>query len=128
MYCPRSTRAGRGWGWPRKGKGCGSSAMRSSSFSEVVLFSDAETAACRRLVAWALEEDLGTAGDLTSQAVVPADLPGRAVFVARAAGVVAGLPAASLVLAAVDARLSLQPLLADGMRVQSGTQLAMVAG
>ena len=42
------------------------------------MFSAAETDACRRLVDLALEEDLGADGDLTSQAVIPPDLPGRA--------------------------------------------------
>src|SRR5437764_3285 len=48
----------------------------------------AETAAARRLIDLALAEDLGAAGDRTSQATIPPDLPGRAAFVARAPGVV----------------------------------------
>src|SRR5947207_1923268 len=91
-------------------------------------FTADETAACRRLVAMALEEDLGSVGDLTSQAVIPADLDGQAVFVARAAGVVAGLPAVALVLAAVEPRLEFKPLLPDGTAVQPGNGLATVAG
>ena len=39
----------------------------------------------------ALLEDLGRAGDVTTDAIVPPDLAGRAVVVARAAGRVAGL-------------------------------------
>ena len=58
------------------------------------MFTAAEADACRRLLDLALQEDLGANGDLTSQAVIPADLPGRAALVARSAGVVAGLPAA----------------------------------
>src|SRR5436189_39544 len=87
-----------------------------------------EMAACRRLVESALEEDLGSAGDLTSQTIIPWDLQGRGVFVARAPGVVAGLPAVALVLAAVDRLLAFQPLLDDGSRVNPGTQLATVDG
>ena len=56
-------------------------------------FTPAESEAFRRLATWALEEDLGANGDLTSQAIIPADLPGRAVLVARSPGVLAGLPA-----------------------------------
>jgi nicotinate-nucleotide pyrophosphorylase (carboxylating) len=92
------------------------------------VFTAAEAAACHRLIKWALEEDLGTAGDLTSQAVLPADLPGRAVFVTRTAGVLAGLPAVSLVLAAVDSQLTLQPLKHDGDRLAAEDQLAIVSG
>src|SRR5258708_4819637 len=40
----------------------------------------------------ALAEDLGRAGDVTSTATIPEETQARAVVVARAAGVVAGLP------------------------------------
>jgi nicotinate-nucleotide pyrophosphorylase (carboxylating) len=87
-----------------------------------------ETAAARQLIALALAEDLGTAGDLTSQATIPADTPGRAALVARAAGVVAGLPVAALVLEAVDPHVVFTPLVADGTAVTPGTRLATAAG
>ena len=44
-----------------------------------------------RKVAAALEEDLGAAGDITTDAIVPPDAEGRAAIVARKSGVVAGL-------------------------------------
>lgn len=93
-------------------------------------FSPQETAACERLIALALEEDLGAAGDITSKAIIPADLKGQAVFVARAAGVVAGLPAVALVLRAVDPHLQFQTFLdlEDGSRVNKGDRLASLAG
>jgi nicotinate-nucleotide pyrophosphorylase (carboxylating) len=87
-----------------------------------------EAEACRRLVAWALEEDLGALGDLTSQAVIPADLEGQAVFVSRRAGVLAGLPAVEMVLAVLDTRLRLQAYQADGDRLQAGSRIAAVSG
>src|SRR5262249_8926015 len=40
----------------------------------------------------ALAEDLGRAGDVTSVATVPADTTAQGVAVARAAGIIAGLP------------------------------------
>jgi nicotinate-nucleotide pyrophosphorylase (carboxylating) len=92
------------------------------------VFTASEAAACRRLVEWALEEDLGTDGDLTSLAVLPADLQGRAVFVPRTAGVLAGLPAVEMVLAAVDARLQWQPYLHDGDALAPGGRIAAVSG
>jgi nicotinate-nucleotide pyrophosphorylase (carboxylating) len=92
------------------------------------MFTPAESDACARLVEMALQEDLGPAGDLTSQAVIPADLQGRAVFVARAPGVVAGLPAAALVFAAVDPSLKFEPVCRDGTAVQRGDRLATVSG
>jgi nicotinate-nucleotide pyrophosphorylase (carboxylating) len=88
----------------------------------------AETAAAGRLIALALAEDLDTAGDVTSQATIPADAPGRAAVVARAAGVVAGLPVAGLVCAAVDPALTCMPLVADGTAVTPGTRVATMAG
>jgi nicotinate-nucleotide pyrophosphorylase (carboxylating) len=91
-------------------------------------FTPTETTACRRLIEIALEEDLGTVGDLTSQAVIPADLTGRAVVIARAYGVLAGLPAAELAFAAIDPQVVFEPFLADTTTVQPGTQLARITG
>jgi nicotinate-nucleotide pyrophosphorylase (carboxylating) len=93
-----------------------------------VTFTPAEVDACRRLIDLALEEDLGTAGDLTSQAVIPAERTGQAAFVARKPGMLAGLPAAELVCAAVDGRLTFTPLQPDGVSVNPGDRLATVAG
>ena len=91
-------------------------------------FSVDESAACTRLVQLALDEDLGDVGDLTSLAVITEDAQGQAVFVSRAIGVVAGLPAARLVFAQLDPKVSFQELLADGSPIQQGTQLAIVRG
>jgi nicotinate-nucleotide pyrophosphorylase (carboxylating) len=92
------------------------------------VFTAAETAACSRLIALALEEDLDAVGDLTSQAVIPEALSGRAAFVARAPGVLAGLPAAALVCAAVEPRLQVTPLKPEGSAVAPGDHLATVTG
>lgn len=91
-------------------------------------FTAAERAACRKLVDMGLEEDLGTAGDLTSQAVIPLDLLGNAVFVARADGVIAGLPAAEMVCAAIDAALKFRVEVEDGTKVARGFRLATLTG
>jgi nicotinate-nucleotide pyrophosphorylase (carboxylating) len=91
------------------------------------MFTAAENLACRRLVELALEEDVGP-GDLTSQAVIPKGLDGQAVFVARAAGVVAGLPAAAMVFEALDRRVVVGPLVEDGSAVARGARLATVRG
>ena len=91
-------------------------------------FSPAESTACERLVRLALEEDLGTAGDLTSQTVIPVGLAGRAVFVARGPGLVAGLPAAALTFALVDPNVVFTPLVPDGSPVERDTPLARVHG
>jgi nicotinate-nucleotide pyrophosphorylase (carboxylating) len=98
-------------------------------------FTAAETAACCRLIEMALYEDFGTAPwqqfrDATTAWCIP---PGygwnaSAAFVARKAGVVAGLPAVALVLGAVDPQLRLEPVLQDGQSVKAGDVLAHVRG
>lgn len=91
-------------------------------------FTPAESAACGRLVELALAEDLGPTGDRTSLATIPEEATGRAVFVARSEGVLAGLPAVAQVAAAVDHRLSVEFLAADGDRLAPGTRVAVIAG
>jgi nicotinate-nucleotide pyrophosphorylase (carboxylating) len=92
------------------------------------MFSTSEESACRQLIALALVEDLGERGDVTSQAVIPAELRGRAVFRARSPGVVAGLPAAALVVGAVDAAVEFETVAQDGTMVAAGDDLARVTG
>jgi nicotinate-nucleotide pyrophosphorylase (carboxylating) len=81
-----------------------------------------------RLIKLALEEDLGTAGDLTCQAVIPEGMQGRACFVVRKAGVIAGLPMISRVFAAVEPRLNIEVTAQDGEKVIPNTRLATLTG
>jgi nicotinate-nucleotide pyrophosphorylase (carboxylating) len=85
-------------------------------------------AACRRLIELALAEDLGTTGDRTSLATIPAGTQGSAAFVARSPGVVAGLPAAAMVCHAVDPTLAFTVVTGDGSPLERGMRLATVAG
>jgi nicotinate-nucleotide pyrophosphorylase (carboxylating) len=78
------------------------------------------------LVQAALAEDLGRAGDVTSQACVAADARLRAVFVARKPGVVAGLSCARLAIAALDPTADFKAVAEDGARVAAGGKLAWV--
>src|SRR5689334_19559409 len=80
------------------------------------------------IVARALREDLGSEGDVTSRASLPAGLVSRARVEGRAAGVVAGLPVAARVAAAVDGRLRFDPRIGDGEALEPGTVLATVEG
>jgi nicotinate-nucleotide pyrophosphorylase (carboxylating) len=50
----------------------------------------------------ALLEDLGRAGDLTTDAIVPASARAETALVARQPGIVAGLDAASLAFRLID--------------------------
>jgi nicotinate-nucleotide pyrophosphorylase (carboxylating) len=95
---------------------------------ERIVFTPEETEACRRLATLALDEDLGAAGDVTSEILIPAERIGVAVLVARQAGVLAGLQAAELTFALVDPTLLFEAVCGDGARVQAGDRLAVVSG
>ena len=76
------------------------------------------------LVRRALDEDLGDGIDVTSLATVPFDLEGVADFVARADGVVAGLPVVRAVLEIVsDDSVVIDGYKHDGDRVRAGDRL-----
>ena len=78
------------------------------------------------LRAW-LREDLGQ-GDLTSLLVVPEDIEGEAVILAKEGGVLAGLWVAERGFALADPRTAFAPLVAEGARVAKGTEVARVRG
>ena len=88
----------------------------------------AEAASADALIRLALAEDLGDAGDRTSLATIPEATQSRAAFVARAVGVVAGLPVAEGVCRAVSAELAFAPAVTDGSPTARGTVLATVSG
>ncbi|HXK08783.1 MAG TPA: carboxylating nicotinate-nucleotide diphosphorylase [Vicinamibacteria bacterium] len=74
----------------------------------------------------ALLEDLGRAGDLTTDAIVAPGLTGRAVVVARAAGRVAGLEPALLAFRLLDAGCRIDVRLPDGSDAGPGETIARV--
>ncbi|HEV8061008.1 MAG TPA: nicotinate-nucleotide diphosphorylase (carboxylating), partial [Gemmataceae bacterium] len=92
------------------------------------MFTEAESDACMRLVEWAIREDLGPAGDITSRTLLPADLLGKAQFAQRSAGVTAGLPAAAMTLEMIDGSLHFETHVAEGSVAAQGQVLATVSG
>mgnify|MGYP002714070463 CR=1 FL=1 len=80
------------------------------------------------LVRAALLEDLGRAGDLTTDTVVPADATATARFVARHPGRVAGLTVSLSAFRLLDPGLTIETLIPDGSDVSPGDTLAMVSG
>ncbi len=90
--------------------------------------SSTETASALDLVRKALDEDLAGFGDLTSEAIIPADRTGKAAFVARSDGVLAGLPLVGLVALGVDRDLKLEYVKEDGAAVQAGERFAFFSG
>jgi len=80
------------------------------------------------IVRAALIEDLGRAGDITSEAIVPRDAVAEAEIVARQPGVLAGLDAALLAFELADPGLRIERLSTDGARVARGAVVARISG
>lgn len=76
----------------------------------------------------ALAEDLGTAGDLTTDAIVDAAATAEAALVARQPGRIAGVDVVAATFALVDPDVEVAPVLADGDAVAAGAKLATVRG
>ena len=80
------------------------------------------------IVRQALLEDLGRAGDVTTDAIAPADRIARTVMAARQEGVIAGLDLAALAFRLIDPAIRFEPAAADGARVMPGATIAIVEG
>lgn len=78
-------------------------------------------------VARALAEDFGL-GDVTTEALIRADLEGRASILAKRDGVLAGMDVAKEVFRQVDSSLRLKALVKDGARVTKGQVVGWVEG
>jgi nicotinate-nucleotide pyrophosphorylase (carboxylating) len=80
------------------------------------------------IVRAALAEDLGRAGDITTDAVVPADAEVTAGISARQPGVLAGLDAGLLAFELLDPSLRLERIVAEGSRLERGQAVARISG
>ncbi|MFK0383772.1 carboxylating nicotinate-nucleotide diphosphorylase [Agrobacterium sp. NPDC090273] len=76
----------------------------------------------------ALMEDLGLAGDITSDSVIPADHRSTVVMAARDRGVIAGLDAAELAFQLVDPAITMKRQVNDGSAVDPGDIIATIEG
>lgn len=85
------------------------------------------TPSIARVVATALSEDLGEAGDLTGAAVLP-DRDSSAVVVAREGGVLSGLDGVVETFAQVDPDVKVSSYATDGERLTPGQEVLGVAG
>jgi nicotinate-nucleotide pyrophosphorylase (carboxylating) len=81
-----------------------------------------------RAVAAALEEDLGQAGDITTDPIIPAHAVAEAEVVARKAGVIAGLDLAAESFKALDPDAQFVAGVADGAHVGAGSRIARIQG
>jgi nicotinate-nucleotide pyrophosphorylase (carboxylating) len=75
-----------------------------------------------------LAEDLGKGGDVTSRATIPDDARFDAELNARQSMVVAGIDIAAAIFRALDDRVEIERLAADGDQVQHGATLMRLGG
>lgn len=81
-----------------------------------------------RSVSAALEEDLGLAGDLTTQATLAPAATAVAIINAREAGTISGLPLAEAAFRLIGPGLTFEPLVSDGDQVKAGADVARISG
>lgn len=75
-----------------------------------------------------LAEDLGLAGDITTDPIIPADAQGEAAIVAREPGVIAGLDLAETAFKTLDPDAKFTRVVDDGGKVETGDIIAKVKG
>lgn len=80
------------------------------------------------LVRNTLQEDLGRAGDLTSNYIIPAEARASLRLAAREHGVLAGLDLARIAFRLMDPAIKFLPLMRDGQRLNPGDVIATVEG
>ncbi|HYI73625.1 MAG TPA: carboxylating nicotinate-nucleotide diphosphorylase [Gaiellaceae bacterium] len=80
-----------------------------------------------RIVHAALAEDVG-AGDVTTEATVPADAMGTAALLVKEAGIVCGLRAAEVVFRTLDPEIEFEAFAQDGDAVEAPALVARVSG
>ncbi len=76
----------------------------------------------------ALQEDLGLAGDLTTDATIPASAWATCVMNSREDGIIAGLPLARAAFGAIDATVEFEAAVNDGDKVQAGQNIVHIEG
>jgi nicotinate-nucleotide pyrophosphorylase (carboxylating) len=79
------------------------------------------------IISAALAEDAGH-GDVTTEALLPPDLTGRASILVKEAGVLAGIEVAGRVFRKADPSLKIDVLIKDGTAVRPGDTAAAVTG
>ncbi|MBR3919961.1 MAG: carboxylating nicotinate-nucleotide diphosphorylase [Clostridia bacterium] len=80
-----------------------------------------------KIVLNALEEDMPY-GDVTTDNLIPEDDVTEAKFIAKAEGVIAGMPVAARVFELIDNRISVEIFKNDGDKVEKGDIIAILRG
>ena len=76
----------------------------------------------------ALAEDLGLAGDITTNAIIAEDSNSRAVIAARKPGRIAGLPLAEAAFRRLDPSIRFHVAVTDGEDAEAGASIAEISG
>ncbi len=76
----------------------------------------------------ALAEDLGLAGDVTTNALIPADAVSQAVMALREDGCIAGLPLAVAAFRALDPGMEVEAQVEEGAFAGAGTAIVRISG
>jgi nicotinate-nucleotide pyrophosphorylase (carboxylating) len=91
-------------------------------------FGERERDTARVLIEQAIAEDLSQIGDITSAATIPSQARGAARLVARAPGVLAGLPVVEQLVSEFELFDGWEPLLDDGDPLTAASVIARLAG
>ncbi|MGP0070218.1 MAG: carboxylating nicotinate-nucleotide diphosphorylase [Isosphaeraceae bacterium] len=91
-------------------------------------FEEREQRNVEALLAMAIAEDFGEVGDITTTSTIPCQARGAARLVARATGVLAGLPIVERVAAEFELIAHYESYRADGDRLEAGMVIAGLAG
>lgn len=86
-----------------------------------------QSKALKTLVDMAIAEDLGT-GDITSEAIISNQIMVKAFLIAKAPGIIAGLPLADFIFSIIDKNCHFKALVKEGAHVEPKTKIAEVTG
>jgi nicotinate-nucleotide pyrophosphorylase (carboxylating) len=76
----------------------------------------------------ALNEDLGSKGDITTGAIIPADQQGKAILIARQQGVLAGIDLARLAFQIMTPSVRFEAIKKDGDALEPSDTIAIIEG
>ena len=80
-----------------------------------------------KIIDMALKEDIGD-GDITTDMIIPAAAQMKGVFIAKAGGIICGLPIAKMVFAKLDKNIRMTVKKKDGQEIKHGDVIASVRG
>jgi len=81
-----------------------------------------------QLISSWLLEDLGELGDITTQNIIKGDRKGKALVIAKEAGVIAGIPVVHTVFKKIDPTITVINKINDGLKVNKGDTILEIEG